>query len=102
MQIQIDERLKVRELAEALANAGLTLKYRDGQVVLTHVPLPIANGFRAVTREEFFRTVGQENVTPVPCGRYPYYNEWRTPAGYVRGWSHAGTYAVRQEDSGNG
>lgn len=102
MQIRIDERLKVRELAEALASAGLTLKYRDGQVVLTHVPLPIPNGFRAVTREEFFRTVGTENVTPVPCGRYPYYNEWRTPAGDVRGWSHAGTYAVRQEDSGNG
>lgn len=60
----------------------------------------IPNGFREVTREEFFRTVGQENVTPVPCGRYPYYNEWCTPDGYVRGWSHAGTYAVRQEDDG--
>ena len=41
MQIQIDEKLKVRELAEALANAGLTLKYRDGQVVLTRAPLPV-------------------------------------------------------------
>ena len=41
MQIQIDEKLLVRELAEALANAGLTLRYRDGQVVLTRAPLPI-------------------------------------------------------------
>ena len=41
MQIRIDEKLLVRELAEALANAGLTLRYRDGQVVLTRAPLPI-------------------------------------------------------------
>jgi hypothetical protein len=46
MQIQIDEKLLVRELAEALANAGLTLRYRDGQVVLTRAPLPIHRDVR--------------------------------------------------------
>ena len=52
MQIQIDERLKVRELAEALANAGLTLKYRDAQVVLTRAPLPIHRDVPAFLRPQ--------------------------------------------------
>lgn len=50
MQIQIDEKLLVRELAEALANAGLTLRYRDGQVVLTRAPLPIHRDVPAFLR----------------------------------------------------
>ena len=53
MQIRIDEKLLVRELAEALANAGLTLRYRDGQVVLTRAPLPIsARGIGYVLQED--------------------------------------------------
>lgn len=52
MQIQVDEKLLVRELAEALANAGLTLRYRDGQVVLTRAPLPIHRDVPAFLRSQ--------------------------------------------------
>ena len=52
MQIQIDEKLLVRELAEALANAGLTLRYLDGQVVLTRAPLPIHRDVPAFLRPQ--------------------------------------------------
>jgi len=52
MQIRIDEKLKVRELAEALANAGLTLRYRDGQVVLTRAPSPVHRDVPAFLRPQ--------------------------------------------------
>jgi len=52
MQIRIDEKLLVRELAEALVNAGLTLRYRDGQVVLTRAPLPLHRDVPAFLRPQ--------------------------------------------------
>jgi hypothetical protein len=52
------------------------------------------NGFSPVTRDEFFRVIGPQNVTPYPRGRYPYVSEWTTQAGTLRGWSYEGVYAL--------
>ena len=48
-------------------------------------------GFRQVERDEFFRTVGQMNVTPYPQGRYNneigYLSHWKLPTGEIVGMS---------------
>ena len=54
----------------------------------------IPNGFAAVTRDEFFRAINPQNVTPYPRGRYPYVSEWTTQTGTLRGWSFEGVYAL--------
>jgi hypothetical protein len=41
---------------------------------------------REVTKDEFFATVGQQNVHPyMVTDRYPYTEDWRTPRGVVLG-----------------
>lgn len=54
----------------------------------------IPAGFASVTRDEFFRVIGPQNVTPYPRGIYPYVSEWKTPGGSLRGWSCEEVYAL--------
>jgi hypothetical protein len=48
-------------------------------------------GFRLVTQEEFYKTVGQMNVTPYPSNRWSdeigYLSHWKTPSGLIVGMS---------------
>lgn len=41
---------------------------------------------REVTKEEFFKAIGPLDVHPKPLGDYPYLSEFRTRAGFPRGW----------------
>lgn len=44
-------------------------------------------GWREVTKEEFFRVIGPQNVHPTPEGKYPYTSIYKTPSGRERGKS---------------
>lgn len=44
---------------------------------------------KEISKELFFRTVGKLDVHPTPQGNWPYLSEWKTPAGFIRGWSKA-------------
>ena len=34
--------------------------------------------WKEVTRDEFFRVIGPQDVSPVAVGRWPYTSEWKT------------------------
>jgi hypothetical protein len=61
----------------------------------------IPNGFSAVTRDEFFRVIGPQNVTPYPKGQHPYTSEWKTQMGELRGWSREEVYALPSSSQEN-
>jgi hypothetical protein len=49
-------------------------------------PAPVCPlGFRAISRDEFFATVGQLNVHPSSQDNYPYTSFWKTPNGQIMG-----------------
>lgn len=42
-------------------------------------------GWREVTKDEFYRAIGPQDVHPSPQGRWPYTSLFKTRAGVVRG-----------------
>ena len=42
-------------------------------------------GWKEVSRDQFFATVNQMDVTPWPTGNYPYTDLWKTRGGQVVG-----------------
>jgi hypothetical protein len=43
------------------------------------------NDWREVSREEFWRGIGPQDVHPVPVAPWPYASHFKTPAGHLRG-----------------
>lgn len=44
---------------------------------------------KEVTKDEFYRVIGPQNVTPYPTGDWPYLSLFKTPSGEVRGKTEA-------------
>lgn len=43
------------------------------------------HSWREVSKNEFFKVIGPQNVTPYPEGNWPYTSHFKTPSGIVRG-----------------
>lgn len=44
-------------------------------------------GWKEITKDEFFSTVGQMDVHPWPVGDWPYTSLWKTRSGTIAGKS---------------
>tara|TARA_B100002049_G_scaffold93692_1_gene69268 strand:- start:1319 stop:1537 length:219 start_codon:yes stop_codon:yes gene_type:complete len=45
----------------------------------------MSDQWREVTKDEFYREIGPQNVTPYPTGNFPYVSLYKLPDGRVCG-----------------